>query len=565
LPKANQLLAGKKERSMKNASSKYLPFPPVCLPDRQWPNRIITCAPIWCSVDLRDGNQALASPMRVEQKLEFFKEIVRIGFKEIEVGFPGASNTEFAFMRLLIEGGYIPDDVTVQVLTMSRKKEIEDTINSLVGAKKVIIHMYNSTSPVQRRVVFGKSKEEIIEIAVSGVQMIKDRLHRIESTDVRLQYSPESFNSTELDFVLEVCEAVTDVWQPTMVDKIILNLPVTVEYATPNIYADQIEWMCKHLTRRNLTIVSVHVHNDRGTAVAATELAILAGADRVEGTLFGNGERTGNADLITLALNMYTQGIDLELDFSDINMVREVYERTTRLEVSPRHPYAGDLVCTAFSGSHQDAIKKTLAAQEEGKPWEVLYLSFDPGDIGRSYDVIRVNSQSGKAGVAYLLEEEFGIFLPKDLQREFGAIASKRIDDLGCEVDAKQLYVMFCNEYVNHHDSFYVLKSFNYNDNQDCCIAVLSYLGEEYELSGSGSGPIEAFVCSLRNACLVDIHVLNQSQHTLGVDEKAHAIAYIKLQFSDKSSCWGVEVDTSITLASIRAIVSALNRSMRSA
>ena len=412
---------------LKNPSAKYRPFPPVKLPDRQWPNRVLTQAPRWCSVDLRDGNQALAVPMNVSQKLELFHTLVKCGFKEIEVGFPSASNTEFTFNRRLIEEHRAPDDVWLQVLVQAREDLIERTFESLVGARKAIIHLYNSTSPAQRRVVFGMSQKEIVEVAVRGARLIKERLPRLKGTEVMLQYSPESFSATEVEFAREVSEAVMDVWQPTPERKMILNLPDTVEVAMPNVYADQIEWMCRNLRNRESLIVSLHTHNDRYTGVAATELGLLAGADRVEGTLFGNGERTGNLDVVTVALNLYMHGIHPGLDFSNLNAIREVYERCTGMTVPPRQPYAGELVFTAFSGSHQDAIRKGLNewSQNGRSHWDVPYLTIDPADIGREYrEVIRVNSQSGKGGVAYLLETEYGIQLPKELQREFGPIAN---------------------------------------------------------------------------------------------------------------------------------------------
>ncbi|MBI3881599.1 MAG: 2-isopropylmalate synthase, partial [Verrucomicrobia bacterium] len=427
---------------LKNPATKYRAYPPIHLPNRQWPSRVLTAAPIWCSVDLRDGNQALAVPMNVAQKLELFQTLVKCGFKEIEVGFPAASNTEFRFNRLLIENRHIPDDVTIQVLVQAREDLIERTVQSLMGAKHAIIHLYNSTSPAQRRVVFGKSKEEIKAIAVQGAKWIKERLPRLKGTNVRLQYSPESFSATEMDFAKDVSEAVMDVWQPTPQNKMILNLPDTVEVAMPNVHADQIEWICTNIRNRNALTISLHTHNDRNTGTAATELGLLAGADRVEGTLFGNGERTGNLDIITVALNLYMHGIDPRLDFSDLSAIREVYERCTGLTVPPRQPYAGELVFTAFSGSHQDAIKKGLAEWEKGgrESWVVPYLTIDPRDIKREYrEVIRVNSQSGKGGVAYLLESEFGIVLPKDMQREFGPIANDAVDKLGREVSGTEL------------------------------------------------------------------------------------------------------------------------------
>src|SRR6516165_9867040 len=411
---------------LKNPSSKYRAFPPVRLQGRRWPNRVLKRAPIWCSVDLRDGNQALAVPMNVSQKLELFQTLVKCGFKEIEVGFPSASNTEFTFNRRLIEEKRAPEDVWLQVLVQAREDLIERTFQSLIGAKRTIIHLYNSTSPAQRRVVFGMSRSEILGVAVRGAKLIYERLPLLKGSEVMLQYSPESFSATEVDFAKDVCEAVMDVWQPTPERKIILNLPDTVEVATPNVYADQIEWMCRNLKNRDSVIISLHTHNDRCTGVAATELGLLAGADRVEGTLFGNGERTGNLDIVTVALNLYMQGIDPGLDFTDLNSIIEVYERCTGMTVPARQPYAGELVFTAFSGSHQDAIRKGLtewkkrSAAKDGH-WDVPYLTIDPTDIGREYrEVIRVNSQSGKGRVAYLLENEFGIEIPKEMQREFG-------------------------------------------------------------------------------------------------------------------------------------------------
>src|SRR5580658_7313511 len=438
----------------KNPSTKYRRFQPVQLPDRQWPGRTLSRAPIWCSVDLRDGNQALAVPMNVSQKLELFQTLVKTGFKEIEVGFPSASNTEFTFNRRLIEENRAPEDVWLQVLVQAREDLIERTFESLVGAKRAIIHLYNSTSPAQRRVVFGMSKAQIMDVAVRGAKLIKERLPRLAGTEVMLQYSPESFSATEVEFAKEISEAVMEIWEPTPERKMILNLPDTVEVAMPNVYADQIEWICRNIKNRDSLIISLHAHNDRSTGVAATELGLLAGADRVEGTLFGNGERTGNLDIVTVALNLYMHGINPKLDFSDLGSIIDVYERCTGMTVPPRQPYAGELVFTAFSGSHQDAIKKGLAEWEGKKRdhWDVPYLTIDPADIGREYrEVIRVNSQSGKGGVAYLLESEFGIELPKDLQREFGPLANDEVDRLGREVSAKELKAMFWSEYVERH------------------------------------------------------------------------------------------------------------------
>jgi 2-isopropylmalate synthase len=546
-------------------SKKYRPFPPVHLPDRQWPNRVLTAAPRWCSVDLRDGNQALAVPMNVSQKLELFQTLVKIGFKEIEVGFPSASNTEFTFNRRLIEEKRAPDDVWLQVLVQAREDLIERTVESLIGAKKVIIHMYNSTSPAQRRVVFGKSKDEIKAIAVNGAKMIKDRLHRLKGTEVMLQYSPESFSMTEVEYAKEISEAVMDVWQPTPQCKIILNLPDTVEVAMPNVYADQIEWICRNIKNRDSLIISLHAHNDRSTGVAATELGLLAGADRVEGTLFGNGERTGNLDIVTVALNLYMHGIDPKLDFSNLASIIDVYERSTGMTVPPRQPYAGELVFTAFSGSHQDAIKKGLAEREKipGAHWDVPYLTIDPADIGREYrEVIRVNSQSGKGGVAYLLESEFGIELPKDMQREFGPIANDAVDKLGREVSGAELKAMFWKEYVERILPWRIENFSTYSKNGKVnCQGNLYYNGVQSGINGNGNGPLAALVngiCQISHAPRFEI--ANYSEHALSSGETAAAISYIQIKTADGKSRWGAGVDTNIELASVRAVLSALNR-----
>ncbi len=559
-----------------NPSQKYRAFPPVHLPERQWPNRVLTAAPRWCSVDLRDGNQALAVPMNVSQKLELFQTLVKIGFKEIEVGFPSASNTEFAFNRLLIEKGHAPDDVWLQVLVQAREDLIERTVESLIGAKKVIIHMYNSTSPAQRRVVFGKSKDEIKAIAVNGARMIKDRLHRLHGTEVMLQYSPESFSMTEVEYAQEISEAVMDVWQPTPQHKMILNLPDTVEVAMPNVYADQIEWMCRNIKNRDSLIVSLHTHNDRCTGVAATELGMLAGADRVEGTLFGNGERTGNLDLVTVALNLYMHGIHPRLDFSNLSSIIDVYERCTGMTVPPRQPYAGELVFTAFSGSHQDAIKKGLAEWEkkhstpttqhptpnESAHWDVPYLTIDPADIGREYrEVIRVNSQSGKGGVAYLLETEFGIELPKDMQREFGPIANDAVDKLGREVSGAELKAMFWQEYVERV-SPWQLAGFETDSKNGVvkCRAKLLRCGQPVEFSGEGNGPLAALVHGFTQVGVPRFEITNYSEHALSSGETAAAISYIQIKTAEGQLRWGAGVDTNIELASVKAVLSALNR-----
>ena len=549
----------------KDPSQKYRPFPPVRLPDRQWPDRVLTRAPRWCSVDLRDGNQALAVPMNVSQKLELFHTLVKCGFKEIEVGFPSASNTEFTFNRRLIEERRAPDDVWLQVLVQAREDLIERTFESLVGAKKAIIHMYNSTSPAQRRVVFGMSKEQIVQVAVRGAQLIKERLPRLKGTEVMLQYSPESFSATEVEFAKEISEAVMDVWQPTPERKMILNLPDTVEVAMPNVYADQIEWICRNIRNRDSLIVSLHTHNDRYTGVAATELGLLAGADRVEGTLFGNGERTGNLDIVTVALNFYMHGIDPKLDFTDMNAIVEVYERCTGMSVPPRHPYAGELVFTAFSGSHQDAIKKGLAEWERGgrAHWDVPYLTIDPNDISRQYrEVIRVNSQSGKGGVAYLLESEFGIILPKEMQREFGPIANEEVDRLGREVSGAELKEMFWREYIERAKPW-ELQAFETESKNGVvrCRAKLLRDGNAVEFAGEGNGPLAALVHGFGKAGVPRFEITNYSEHALSAGEEASAIAYIQIKHADGQTRWGAGVDTNIELASVRAVLSALNRS----
>jgi 2-isopropylmalate synthase len=548
-------------------AGKYVPFPTVPLPDRQWPGRTLTRAPLWCSVDLRDGNQALAQPMSVEEKIEFFEMLVRIGFKEIEVGFPSASQIEFDFTRRLIEGGLIPDDVAIQVLCQCRGELITRSLEAVRGAKNVIFHLYNSTSPRQREYVFNLGKPEIIAIAVGAVAQLKRESGPLVAagTRLRLEYSPESFTSTELGFALEICEAVTDAWGPTAEDKIILNLPATVEYATPNVHADQIEWMCRHLTRRDRTIVSLHTHNDRGTGVAATELALLAGADRVEGTLFGNGERTGNLDIVTVALNLYTQGIAPGLDLGDLNAIRDVYERCTKLEVPPRQPYAGELVFTAFSGSHQDAIKKSLARQKPGRPWDVLYIPIDPADIGRSYRaIIRINSQSGKGGVAYVLEQEYGYQLPKLMHREIGRIVNDLADSKGTELTSEDIRDAFQREYLGRTSPL-ALEHFTTTERDSTVTSEARVVldGQALTLSGAGNGPIDAFVRSLGPTQLPRFDVVSYSEHSLGAGAEARAVSYIQIKLERGAAFFGAGIDTNIELASIKAIVSALNRAVR--
>ncbi len=546
--------------------TKYRPFPPVPLPNRQWPNRTLNRAPTWCSVDLRDGNQALAQPMSVEEKLEFFDLLVKVGFKEIEVGFPSASQIEFDFVRRLIDEKRIPDDVAIQVLCQCREELITRSCESLAGAKNVIFHLYNSTSPAQREHVFGATKDDIVNIATRGASWVKHytRPLREAGARVRFEYSPESFTSTELEFSLKICEAVTDVWQPTPDNKIILNLPATVEYATPNVHADQIEWMATHLTRRDLTVISLHTHNDRGTGVAATELGLLAGADRVEGTLFGNGERTGNLDIVIVALNLYTHGIHPGLDLTDINHIREVYERVTKLEVAPRQPYAGELVFTAFSGSHQDAIKKSWSRQKPGAPWDVLYIPIDPADIGRSYKaIIRINSQSGKGGVAYVLENEFGFQLPKLMHKEIGKIINDLADAKGTELTPEEIHATFQREYIERASPI-LLEHFKTTERDSAvkCEAALKIDGQPFKLTGEGNGPIDAFVRALAQTSLPKFELLSYSEHSLGKGAEARAVSYIQIKTDRGLTLFGAGIDTNIELASIKAVVSALNRSL---
>lgn len=551
----------------KSPITKYKPFPPVNLPDREWPSNTITTAPIWCSVDLRDGNQALAIPMNVEEKLVYFDLLVRIGFKQIEVGFPSASLTEFEFCRRLIEENRVPDDVAIQILCQCREDLIVRSLEALAGAKNVIFHLYNSTSPAQRQHVFGFEKPQIVKMATHAAGFLKEKAqpHIDAGMHLSLEYSPESFTSTELDFALEICEAVTDVWQPTPEKRIILNLPATVEYVTPNVHADQIEWMCRHLTRRDCTIVSLHTHNDRGTGIAATELALLAGADRVEGTLFGNGERTGNLDIVTVALNMYTHGVDPKLDFSDINQIRETYERCTRMEISSRQPYAGELTFTAFSGSHQDAIKKSWALQKAGEPWNVLYIPIDPQDIGRNYRaLIRINSQSGKGGVAYIMEKEYGFQLPKQMQKEFGKTINDIADRSGGEITVDGVYEAFQKEYIERntplsvHD--FTARRCSADGKTIDCTVEAEFHGKSKSLQGRGNGPIAAFVQALAPENLPSFEILSYSEHSLGRGADSQAVSYIEIKTERGLRLYGAGIDTNIEMASIKAVVSAVNR-----
>ncbi|MCW0182396.1 MAG: 2-isopropylmalate synthase [Zavarzinia sp.] len=546
---------------------KYRPVPSIDLPNRQWPGKVITKAPLWCSVDLRDGNQALIEPMGHDRKLRMFRTLVDMGFKEIEVGFPSASQTDFDFVRFLIDNGEIPDNVTVQVLTQAREELIIRTFDAIRGTKRAIVHLYNSTSTLQRRVVFGLDRAGIIDIAVKGTQLVKSLVHKIPDTEIVLEYSPESFTGTELDFAKEICEAVMDVWQPTAEKPMIFNLPSTVEMATPNVYADQIEWFIRNVKWRDRYLLSLHPHNDRGTGVAATELALMAGADRVEGTLFGNGERTGNVDVVTLALNMFTQGVDPELEIRDIDELRRTAEYCNQLPVHPRHPYAGDLVFTAFSGSHQDAIKKGLAArrQQNDIVWEVPYLPIDPEDLGRSYEaVIRVNSQSGKGGVAYLLEQDYGLHLPRKLQIEFSRVVQGHTDLTGKEVTSADLYAMFTKEYFEakyplefvHHNT---MPANNAGEESSITSRVKVY-GETKEIHGTGTGPIDAFCDSLAKELGIGIEVVDYSQHAVGQGANAEAVTYVEMKGEGNITLFGVGRDRNVTVASLKAVASAANR-----
>ena len=548
---------------LKDPSKKYRAFTPIDIPDRTWPSKTITQAPIWLSSDLRDGNQSLIEPMDSAKKMRFFKTLVAVGVKEIEVGFPSASQTDFDFVCELIEGGHIPDDVTIQVLTQARQDLIERTFESLKGAKKAIVHYYNATAPSFRRIVFNQDKAGVVNIAVNAAQIIKRLAAAAPETDWRFEYSPEVFSSTETDFAVEVCNAVIKVFQPTPAQKLILNLPATIEAATPNIYADQIEYFGRHIDKRDSVLISLHTHNDRGTGVAATELGLMAGADRVEGCLFGNGERTGNVDLVTVALNMYTQGVDPQLDFSDIDAVRKVVEECNQLPVHPRHPYVGDLVHTAFSGSHQDAIRKGFAQQDPNGVWEVPYLPIDPADIGRSYEaVIRVNSQSGKGGITYLLEQEYGISLPRRMQIEFSQVVQREMDRLGLEMSAAQIYALLENEYLQAATP-YALKSHRLQEeNGTTALEVeVTHEGNGLQLRGIGKGPLEALVSALP----VKLEIMDYHEHAIGSGSQAKAVAYIEVRLDGERPLHGIGIDENITTASIRALFSALNRAMREA
>ncbi|MES2027198.1 MAG: 2-isopropylmalate synthase [Pseudomonadota bacterium] len=542
-----------------NPAAKYRAFPPVQLKDRTWPDQVISKPPIWMSTDLRDGNQSLIEPMNHEKKFRFFDMLLKIGLKEIEVAFPSASQTDFDFVRKLIDGKRIPDDVTIEVLTPAREDLIRRTVESVIGSRRAIVHMYNATAPSFRRIVFNMSKEEVKALAVAGTKLIRELTDAHPETEWVFQYSPETFSMTELDFAKEVCDAVSEAWQPTPERKMIFNLPSTVEASTPNVYADQVEWMHRNLARRDSIILSVHPHNDRGCGVAAAELAVMAGADRIEGCLFGNGERTGNVDLVTLALNLYSQGVNPGLDFSDIDEVRQCVEECNQIPVHPRHPYVGDLVYTAFSGSHQDAIKKGFAKQKADELWEVPYMPVDPADLGRSYDaVIRVNSQSGKGGMTYLLEQEYGLVLPRRLQIEFSRAVQRITDETGGEVAAGDIHKIFNSEYLTAITP-YQYRSHHIDDSKGNEIQIKVELekdGKPVTVNGSGNGPIDAFI----NAMGLDIKLMDFHEHAIGAGAGANAASYIELRVNNGPTRFGVGIDSNIMTASFRAVLSAVNR-----
>ncbi len=543
-------------------AAKYRPFAPVRLADRTWPDAVLTKPPVWCSVDLRDGNQALIEPMDPARKLMMFETLVKIGFKEIEIGFPSASQADFDFVRLLIEERRIPADVTVQVLTQARDHLIERTFEALQGVPRAIVHLYNATAPVMRRVVLGLDEDGIVDLAVRHATLVRDLAARQPRTAWTFQYSPEMFSGTELEFSKRVVDAVTGVWQPTPSNKCIVNLPSTVEHSTPNIFADMIEWMHRHLARRDSIVLSVHPHNDRGTGTAAGEFALMAGCDRIEGCLFGNGERTGNVDVVNIALNLYTQGVAPGLDFSDIDEVRRVVEHCNQLPVHPRHPYVGDLVYTSFSGSHQDAIKKAFAARREGDTWSMPYLPIDPKDLGRSYDaVIRVNSQSGKGGISYLLESEYGLELPRRLQIEFSAAVQAVMDVQGRELSAADIHAIFEREYGLDTPALLDHQAITEQSGGRVRLrATLREGGDVFALAGEGNGPVDAFVAALAEVAGVPVRVLDYHEHAIGSGAEARAAAYLELRVGETRTLFGVGIDANIVTASMKAVLSGLRR-----
>lgn len=556
---------------MYQGCKKYIPFTPVSLPDRTWPNNRIEKAPTWCSVDLRDGNQALVTPMNLQEKLDFFKLLVDIGFKEIEVGFPSASETEYEILRALIDGHYIPDDVTIQVLVQAREHLIRKTFEAVRGAKNVIIHFYNSTSTLQRKVVFKKDVQGIIDIAVAGAKLVRELTEADQSgTNFRYEYSPESFSGTEMDFAVDICHQVMETLGATKENPVILNLPNTVEMCTPNTYADQIEYFIRHLPNRNAAIISVHPHNDRGTGVACAELSMLAGADRVEGTLFGNGERTGNLDIVTVALNMFTQGVDPMLNFSHIDHVREIYERCTKMHVPERWPYAGKLAFTAFSGSHQDAINKGHEYMRESKTpyWEIPYLPIDPADVGREYEpIIRINSQSGKGGAAFIMDHNYGYHMPKAMHPEFGAVVQAECDRTGRELTANEVYELFHREFLNISEPYALSRAKFYEEaiagsaaNVTHFSGVLSVRGQFVQLESRGNGPIDAFFNALGQAGIEGYSFISYSEHAISMGSDSQAVAYIELRVPGGRRIFGVGTEHNINFASVKGILSAINR-----
>lgn len=560
---------------MNQGYKKYKPFTPIDLPDRQWPNRVIDHAPIWCSVDLRDGNQALVDPMNLEEKLEYFKTLIEVGFKEIEVGFPSASETEYEILRTLIDGHYIPDDVTIQVLVQARPHLIEKTFEAIDGAKNVIVHFYNSTSTLQRKVVFKTDMDGVIQIAVDGARLIyaltEEEKKRHPEMNIRFEYSPESFTGTEMDNAVEICRRVMEELHITKENPIILNLPSTVEGSSPNGYADQIEYFCRHLPNRDAAIISLHPHNDRGEGVAATELALMAGADRVEGTLFGNGERTGNVDVVTLALNMWTQGVDPKLDFHNINEIKEVYERCTKMQVPPRQPYAGELVFTAFSGSHQDAINKgKIYMEESGTPyWEIPYLPIDPADVGREYEpIIRINSQSGKGGTAFILANNYGIKMPKSMHPEFSAVVQKACDEKGKELKAEEVFDLFQQEYRNVCGPYRLVNyKISEEKNEQDDLTHVHFSGElkykdnaPVQIEGNGNGPVAAFCDAMNQTEVASYQFVDYSEHAISVGSDSKAISYIHLKNPQGKDIFGIGVSHNIGYASMKGIICAINR-----
>lgn len=556
---------------MYQGCKKYIPFTPVSLPDRTWPNNRIEKAPTWCSVDLRDGNQALVTPMNLQEKLDFFKLLVDIGFKEIEVGFPSASETEYEILRALIDGHYIPDDVTIQVLVQAREHLIRKTFEAVRGAKNVIIHFYNSTSTLQRKVVFKKDMQGIIDIAVAGAKLVRELTEADQSgTNFRYEYSPESFSGTEMDFAVDICHQVMETLGATKENPVILNLPNTVEMCTPNTYADQIEYFIRHLPNRDAAIISVHPHNDRGTGVACAELSMLAGADRVEGTLFGNGERMGNLDIVTVALNMFTQGVDPMLDFSHIDHVREIYERCTKMHVPERWPYAGKLAFTAFSGSHQDAINKGHEYMRESKTpyWEIPYLPIDPADVGREYEpIIRINSQSGKGGAAFIMDHNYGYHMPKAMHPEFGAVVQAECDKTGRELTANEVYELFHREFLNISEPYALSRAKFYEEaiagsaaNVTHFSGVLSVRGQFVQLESRGNGPIDAFFNALGQAGIEGYSFISYSEHAISMGSDSQAVAYIELRVPGGRRIFGVGTEHNINFASVKGILSAINR-----